>query len=78
LDNLETFVILKCCNRKTRKRYTLLEAEFGKLPHRDTDAMLLFRRRVSFMKNFLERTQTDMLFSLAYLLVIRGKSLWLS
>ena len=33
----ETFVILKCCNRKTgtlcktRKRYILLEAEFVKL-----------------------------------------------
>jgi len=28
------------------------------------------------MKNFLERAQTDMMFSLAYLLIIRGKSLW--
>jgi len=30
------------------------------------------------MKNFRERPQTDMLFSLAYLLIIRGKSLWLN
>jgi len=30
------------------------------------------------MKNFLERAQIDMLFGLAYLLIIRGKSLWLN
>jgi len=30
------------------------------------------------MKNFLKRAQTDILLSLAYLLIIRSMSLWLN